>query len=365
MKLLSDTTKDIYNKYVENESLLPIKISEFYMKKVLEEVETIGIGGPLYLSVVPTVEKLNIHTSVETRDYVEENRHMPVSEADFIIQKYEDRVLIIITEVCFSHCQYCFRTYSLSKFQKSNLKETIQKKILILKKYLKKNIYIKEIILSGGDPLSIGYENLKYIFSELKEWNIRIHTRAIIYNPTVIDTRTIRLICENKVRLVLHINHPYEICDVVKKKILEMNAGGIKLYAQFPLLRGINDNFLVLRELLILMDDLHIRPISIFIPDPICYSASFRIGFDRIISIMDKLNWSTPSWVNSVRFVMDTTYGKVRRENIVNRDGKCITFLRNGQYINYYDLDDGIDIPSDVKILLWKSNKFVETNHEV
>ncbi|RKI38361.1 radical SAM protein [bacterium D16-51] len=357
VKLLSDAIKEMYDKYVEKESLLPIKISDFYMKKVVKEIETIGTGGPLYLSVVPTLDKFNVFTSVETRDYVEEFKHMPISGVDYIIQKYEDRVLVIITEMCFSHCQYCFRTYNLSNYQKSNLKENIQRKILVLKEYLRKNTNIREVILSGGDPLSIGYENMDYVLSELKQWNIRIHTRAIIYSPFAIDTRMIKLFSEYRIRLIFHINHPYEICDVVKKKIFELNEKGIRLYAQFPLLRGINDNSIVLLELLTLMDELHIRPLSIFIPDPISYSASFRIGFDRILSIMDELNWSTPSWVNSVRFVMDTTHGKVRRENIVARDGKCITFCRNGKYIDYYDLDDGIDIPSDIKILLWKSKK--------
>ena len=102
------------------------------------------------------------------------------------------------------------------------------------------------------------------------------------------------------------------------------------------------------------MDDLHIRPISIFIPDPISYSASFRINFDRIMKIQDELNWSTPSWINSVRFTLDTTLGKVRRENIVEREGKRITFERENKRVDYYDLDDGIDIETDISTLLWK-----------
>ena len=70
---------------------------------------------------------------------------------------------------------------------------------------------------------------------------------------------------------------------------------------------------------------------------------------------MDEVNWNTPSWINSTRFVMDTTIGKVRRENIIKREGKCITFARDGKTVNYYDLDDGIDIPSSIDKLLWKN----------
>ena len=279
-----------------------------------------------------------------------------------MIQKYKERVLFIITDVCFSHCQYCFRTYNLSIFQRSNLKKTINNKVKTLKEYLSKHKEITEVILSGGDPLSIGLDNLKYVLNELKDWNIRIHTRSIIYDPSVFDNDIINLLSFYNVRLVFHINHPYEICDEVKKKIDKLNKNNIRMYAQFPLLRGINDSSKVLSILLRKMDELHIRPISIFIPDPISYSASFRISFDRIKKIQDELNWSTPSWINSVRFTMDTTLGKVRRENIVKINGKCITFEREGKFVDYYDLDDGIDIPSNENILLWKDMKKNDRN---
>ncbi len=353
--IIDPLLKEKYENLVKTDSILPIKVSDFYMNKVKEEIDNIGIGGPLYKSVLPTNERIAIKTSVEIRDYVEEEKHMPVNNCDFIIRKYEDRLIFIITDVCFAHCQYCFRTYNLSKFQQSNLKENIKNKVNILKKYLLENLEIKEVIFSGGDPLSIGYENLKYALEELKDWNIRIHTRAIVYHPNIITKEIIDLLKKFDVRVVFHINHPYEICNIVEDKINEMNNCGIRMYAQFPLLRGINDNYLVIKELLIKMDELHIRPLSIFIPDPISYSASFRLKFKRIIEIMDQINWNTPSWINSTRFTMDTTIGKVRREHIISWKDNCITFSRDGKVVEYYDLDDGIDIPSNIDVLLWKN----------
>lgn len=354
--ILDENLQEIYEKYVEEESLLPVKVSNFYMQKVLQEVEKIGKNGPLYRSVFPTSERLCLKTSVENRDYVEEEKHMPVQGADYIIRKYKNRLVFIITDLCFSHCQYCFRTYNLSKFQQSNLKNTIKDKIRVLKKYLKENLEIKEVIFSGGDPLSIGYDNLVYALEELKDWAIRIHTRAIIYEPSIFSKDIINVLRKHNVRLVFHINHPYEICTYVQSKIETIDKSGIRMYAQFPLLRGINDNSQVLVMLLEKMDELHIRPLSIFIPDPISFSASFRLSLGRIKDIMNEVNWSTPSWINSVRFTMDTTIGKVRIENIVRQNGKCITFSREGKFVDYYDLDDGIDIPTDINILLWQDS---------
>lgn len=358
-KILNQEVLTTYNSLVEKESLLPIKISDFYMKKVVEEYRTIGVNGPLYRSVLPTKNRWEIKTSRETRDYVEEDKHIPVEGVDYIIQKYENRLVFIITDVCFSHCQYCFRTYNLSKFQQSNLKETIANKVRILKDYLNKNSMVEEIIFSGGDPLSIGYDNLKMALEELKDYKIRIHTRAIVYNPYVFDKNIIRLFKKYNVRIVFHINHPYEICSEVEKVIKNIDDAGIHMYAQFPLLRGINDHYFVLKMLLEKMDELHIRPISIFIPDPISYSADYRLSYNRIIEIMDELNWKTASWINSVRFTMDTTIGKVRRENIIRREDNKIVFSRDCKEVNYYDLDPGIDKPSNINILLWKNPNWI------
>ena len=195
-----------------------------------------------------------------------------------------------------------------------------------------------------------------YALEELKEWNIRIHTRATVYEPEVFNENMIKLLKKYNVRLVFHINHPYEICEIVEKKIKSLYNNNIRLYAQFPLLRGINDNYIVSRKLLTKMDELHIRPLSIFIPDPIAYSACYRVSFKRIVQIMNELNWNTPSWINSTRFVMDTTIGKVQYENIKRWKNNCIIFSRDGKDVKYYDLDDGIDIPSDISRLLWKEN---------
>ena len=87
--LIDKNLLEKYNDLVKNDSLLPIKLTDFYKKKVIEEVEKIGIGGPLYKSVIPTMEKLTLKTSIETRDYVEEEKHMPVENVDYIIQKYD------------------------------------------------------------------------------------------------------------------------------------------------------------------------------------------------------------------------------------------------------------------------------------
>ena len=343
-----------YNKFVKNESLLPVKVSDFYLKKVEEEIASIGYNGPLYLTVMPNLTRLRTFSSHESRDYVEDYNHLPVANSDYIIKKYNDRVLFLVSDDCVSHCQYCFRQYNLSRIHQAQEKDRIIQKVKVLKAYLLEHPEIKEVILSGGDPLTLDYDTLSYILDELNSWDIRLHTRAIVFNPFLFTDRIIKLFGAHHIRLVFHISHPYEICDTVKEFLSKIESEKIHMYAQFPLLRGINDDWRVLYRLLSILDSCHVRPISIFIPDPLKYGASYRIEFNRISKIIDELNWNTPSWINSIRVVLDTPCGKARRENVVSQSGRKITFFREGKYIDYYDLDEGIDCPSNIDVLLWK-----------
>ena len=94
-KIIDKELQERYHQLVESDNLLPIKITNFYMKKIIEEIDTIGIGGPLYRSVIPVKDKIALKTSVETRDYVEEDKHNPVENCDYIIQKYENRLVLL------------------------------------------------------------------------------------------------------------------------------------------------------------------------------------------------------------------------------------------------------------------------------
>ncbi|MDR2865051.1 MAG: 4Fe-4S cluster-binding domain-containing protein [Spirochaetaceae bacterium] len=355
--LISQKLEDKYKSLVESDYLLPLKVTDFYLKKIREETQAIGIGGPLYKTVLPTEERLNISLCGESRDYINEKRHMPVLQADYIVRKYSDRLIFLVSDDCFAHCQYCFRTYKLSSEKKDRKNQpclNIEEKTEVLFAYLKSHPEIKEVILTGGDPLTLQADKLRFIFKKLSAWKLRLHTRAIVYSPDVIDSDILSLLHEHNVKIVFHINHPYEICRMVEDKILLMSKNNIKLYAQFPLLRGINDNDEVLTLLLEKCADLNIRPLSIFCVEPNKYSASFRLNFKRIEKIINKINWNTPSWINSVRFVLDSEIGKVRREDIIRRDKTEIVFGRDGKEIRYRDFPAEYDIPAHPDTVLWK-----------
>ena len=347
-----------YQQLVEEERLLPVRVTPFYRGKIAEEVRRIGRGGPLYRAAFPTEERLTCVEEDEPRDYIGEFSYMPVEGAPYILRKYETRLAFLVTEECFGHCQYCFRTYKLS-CDKRGAKEnaaarTLEEKTAVLKKYLALHPEIREIILTGGDPLCLGEAALAFLCAALSAWELRLHTRAIVYEPQSISQAVIALLAQYKIRLVLHIIHPYEIDKTVEEKIAQLSARALRLYAQFPLLRGINDHYLPLRALFEKLDTLGVRPLSVFVVEPNKYSGAFRLPFARLEALINEINWRTPSWINAFRFTLDTPIGKVRREDIVQRKNGEIIFERAGRRTAYRDFPAAFDIPGDPALLLWK-----------
>jgi len=345
----------------KQESLLPIKVTSFYRKKIEEEIAALGhTEGPLHRVAYPSQEKIEVRAPGEVADFVDDRHNMPKDSPDIIIRKYRDRILFLPTSVCAGHCQYCFRQDVLSE-QHGHAPVSLEDKLRLLKEYLKDRSEIREVILSGGDPMVLPLKTLRPIIrtlkDELKIESIRIHTKTISYAPNVFnDEEKLKLLGDAKVRLVFHIVHPYEICEEIKQTIQRIRSHGIRCYSQFPLLRNINDHPDLLIYHLEQLDNLGIRNLSIFIPDPIYYSGAFRVNLFRLFDLINQFNWRSPSWINSTRFVLDTPIGKVRREDMKHYDHETSTaiFEREGKQVVYPDFPASLDKPGELKTLLWK-----------
>lgn len=349
-----------FKEVAEREHLLPMKVSDFYKKKVDEEVAAIGIGGPLYKCVYPTEEKLTLFGPGEVEDFVQEYNHYPVPGNTDIVRQYPNRLLFMTTETCVCNCAYCFRTIKLA--ESGDITQRIRNSLDLLIEYLKGQPEIEEVILSGGDASLVPVSVLREIFTRVRELGIphlRLHTRAIVYNPEVITDELIALLAEFDVRLVFHIMHPYEICDVVRNKVEQIRKANIRMYNQHPLLAGINDDPEVLKILYTELDNMRIRQMSAFTPDIIAYSASFRIPYQRICEIFDHLNYHSSGWVNAIRLVGAIPPGKARRYNITKWDEEkgIITFEINGVPFEYVDFPEELYKKSEKTTLLWRTYK--------
>lgn len=348
-----------YQQLAQRERLLPVRVTPHYRRLVAEELEALGdSSGPLYRVVYPTIDRLSLRAPGESVDFVDDRANMP-GGSEVIIHKYRDRALFLVTDQCAAHCMYCFRQDVIVD-QAGRDRVPLDARVDDAIRYLRAHPEISEVILSGGDPVNLSPRELTTIFERLKAetsvQNFRVHTRNAVFAPTLFTDSLCSTLAAHNVRLVLHVVHPYELDNEARAAIQRLGDHRVRCYSQFPILRGINDHPAVLRKLLLDLDDLRVRPLSLFVADPIHYSATYRIPLRRLFSIVDEINTSTASWVNAVRLVLDTPVGKVRREDIVrwNADDGRVVFTRDGHEIVYPDLPLELDVPGVLTTLLWK-----------
>lgn len=358
--VFSAELKQQFNAKAKELNILPIKVTPHYDKLIQEEYAALNAqGGPLYRVVYPSQDRLDVKTEHEVPDFVEDQSNMPEGLSNVLIHKYSQRALFLVTDRCVGHCMYCFRQDVLTDIHGNPL-PPLEDRVERVIQYLSKHPEVTELILSGGDPLNIPFRRLEYLFAQLNEKtavrDIRIHTRNLVFAPQVVTDEVAALLGKYHARIYIHVVHPYEIEEKMIDVVKRLQSAGARTYSQFPILRGINDHVQVLEQLLRKLDSVRANPINLFIPDPINYSATFRVPMKRLLSLMDNLYWSTGSWCNGVRLVLDTPIGKVRREDIAawDEDKGEIIFQREGKDVIYHDFPAELDEAGKLDTLLWK-----------
>jgi lysine 2,3-aminomutase len=348
-----------FNALASSQGMLPVKVTPYYRALVQEEMATSGrTGGPLYRTVFPVAEKLVVVPEQEVPDFVEDRTNMPVGLRNVAVHKYPNRLLFLITERCVGHCMYCFRQDVMTESRAAPPTDRLDALI----GYLGAHPEIDEVILSGGDPMSLPFrqleETLRRLRSETSIQHLRIHTRNMAFAPSQFSPRLAELLGRNRVRVYLHLVHPYEVTPQVRAAVANLRRAGVRLRSQFPILRSINDHPRVLSLLLETLEELEAPAVNLFVPDPISYSSAFRVPMRRLHELMDQLYWSTGSWLNGVRLVLDTPAGKVRREDIVAWDEARgeITYRRQERTVLYRDFPMTSDVPGELDLLLWKES---------
>ena len=169
---------------------------------------------------------------------------------DGLLHKYEGRVLLMISSACAVHCRYCFRRnfpYDQATLSQEKLQQALH--------YISMNSSIHEVILSGGDPLSVSDEKLNTVIQQLEAiphvQRLRFHTRLPVIIPQRITNTLMSMLEQTRLNTVLvtHINHPNEISEELKQALQNLRNCNITLLNQSVLLRGINDNIETLQAL--------------------------------------------------------------------------------------------------------------------
>jgi lysine 2,3-aminomutase len=246
----------------------------------------------------------------ERPDPIGDLTHSPVPG---VVHRHPDRVLLKVGHVCPVYCRFCFRRDMIGShgepLRTTDLDNAIE--------YIRKHPRVWEVILTGGDPLVLSSRRLNEILDRLAAIDhlgiLRIHTRVPLVDPESIDDSLARIIQRRiPVFIVLHVNHPDELTDLVIAAIARLQGPGITLLSQSVLLKGINDDAAVLERLFRGLVRLNVKPYYLHHPDLAPGTAHFRVTLEIGAALMRTLR-QTVSGLCLPSYVLDIPggYGKV------------------------------------------------------
>lgn len=252
------------------------------------------IHDPLLRQVLPSAQELCTTPGFKD-DPVGDGAAMV---APGVIHKYWGRALLIVTGACGINCRYCFRRYfpySKSSIGHNNFNPALD--------YLRENHEIQEIILSGGDPLSLTDDRLAGLFEALEQiphlTRLRIHSRLPVILPHRLSQGLIEILTSSRFQtaLVLHINHAVEVSNALKKSIVGLQSTGVTLLNQSVLLRGVNDSTHKLRSLSERLFSAGILPYYLHLLDQVRGAGEFFVPESEAIGLHRQLRDQLPGYL--------------------------------------------------------------------
>ncbi len=225
-------------------------------------------------------------TGSEGPDPSEEDRQAPV---DHLVHRYPDRVVLLVSNRCALYCRFCMRKRRVGHPAGITWPQ-IRRAIA----YIAAAPQVREVILSGGDPLLRKDEQLAEILSALRRLTqieiIRIHTRIPAVLPARITPALVhRLQQFGPLYVNLHFNHPEEMTPTATRACSRLADAGIPLGSQSVLLKGVNDRTATMRALMRRLVAARVKPYALHHPDPVAGTAHFRVALTRGLKIMQAL----------------------------------------------------------------------------
>jgi lysine 2,3-aminomutase len=260
-------------------SLYPMRINPYFLNLIQE------IGDPLWRQAIPHEDELHDKTCLE--DPLDEERLSPVPN---LVHKYPDRALFLIHSQCAVYCRFCTRKRKVGTARMRVTRDTIRAGL----DYLAKTPAIRDVLLSGGDPLLLADEDLAWILESLRKIRsieiIRIGSRVPCTLPMRITTKLAALLKRyHPLYINTHFNHPAEITAEAALACARLANAGIPLGCQTVLLRGVNDNPLTIKTLMHKLLRIRVRPYYLFQGDLTRGTNHFRTSIEKGQAIMKAL----------------------------------------------------------------------------
>jgi lysine 2,3-aminomutase len=279
----------------------PIAITPYYASLIRKLDET----DPVFRMSVPSVGEM-WNPPFLREDPLDEEHHMPVPG---LVHRYPDRALLIATSVCAMYCRYCTRK-RVTGMRESCVTGDRMKMVV---QYLAKHPEIKDVVVSGGDPLTMSTAAVEKILRSLRSVPsveiIRIGTKTPVTLPFRIrEELTAMLRKYHPLWINTHFNHPCELTPESRCACARLVDAGIPVGNQTVLLKGVNDDVKVMEELLRGLVQMRVRPYYLFQCDLVAGIEHFRTPLFKGMEIMESLRGRL-SGLAIPTFVVDTPYG--------------------------------------------------------
>lgn len=281
---------------------LPVAITPYYASLISPR----DPFSPLRRTVVPVVDEC-LHTKGEQEDPLCEDADSPVPG---IIHRYPDRVLFLVSDLCATYCRYCTRSRI---FGKHNPRFFDSDKWETALSYIRSNPNIRDVLLSGGDPLTLTDDRLEWLLSRLKNIPhvemIRIGTKAPVVMPQRITPALVAMLKKyHPIWMSIHVTHPDELTPEMSAACIRLADAGIPLGSQTVLLAGINDSIATMTRLVQGLLQIRVRPYYLYQCDPIPGSSHFRTTINKGLEIIQGLRGHTTGYAVPT-FVVDAPGG--------------------------------------------------------
>ncbi|MEW6440162.1 MAG: KamA family radical SAM protein [bacterium] len=317
------------------EGALPVAVTPYYAS-LLDADDPFQ---PLRRSVIPVMDEY-FRSPGEAEDPLAEDHDSPVPG---IVHRYPDRVLFMVTGFCSTNCRYCTRSRIVGGHGEYVFNRQQWEKAIA---YVEQTPRVRDVLLSGGDPLTLPDEALDWLLSRLSRIPhveiVRIGTKAPVVLPQRITPNLTRMLKRHHpLWMSIHFTHPDEITPEVAQACERLADAGIPLGSQTVLLAGINDTVETMTRLVHGLLRIRVRPYYLYQCDPIIGSAHFRTPVEKGLEIIRGLRGHTSGYAVP-SYVIDAPAGggkiPLLPEYVAGRDGDSLV-LRNyqGKLYSYPD----------------------------
>ena len=277
----------------------PMRINPYFLNLIQHP------GDPIWKQAVPDIAEIN--DAICENDPLDEENLSPIPN---LVHKYPDRVLFLVSNQCAMYCRFCTRKRKVGTDRMRISPETLNDGY----DYLRQHPKIREVLISGGDPLLLPDEEIAAILTTLRSIPsieiIRIGTRVPSVLPMRITEKLVAILKDHHPLYInTHFNHPIEITDQSSRACTMLVDAGIPVGCQTVLLKGINDDVNILKELFLSLLRIRVKPYYLFQADLTKGTNHFRTSTATGIAIMRQL-YGHISGMAIPTFALDGPKGK-------------------------------------------------------